>query len=390
MAPATSADPAKSAASDGDGCVPVSMRLSNAGPRSGGRPGGGYASTSAYWAAGSANSGESPSSTVGGERDVADDQRHAAGDCWARTIKACQRALHSVLNGKDGRFPKTRTEGRLCPVPPYLGGSDQGSTLTAILGHEQTSQLMLLPTHHISSQGGKALMGFRYECSAHRLGDALAIMRTIFLGHATTECQEDEAAIMRILISPEANRQKMMEFIQELRENYCPAAPADLSCISDNVTSVTHVGLMQATDMRSMDRKAWDPEAPETIGIYHAYIRGYAKAADQFCFLVINVGSAPSFPAVPTTDTVEHDIASLNTCIVTVHNFALDTTRLINGILCQMHTGEGPRRLLAVLGRPGERACMELCLAATSLRCARYFPPAPPTWQESTATCHSA
>ena len=114
-------------------------------------------------------------------------------------------------------------------------------------------------------------MGFRYECSANRLGDALSIMRTIFLGHTTTERQEDEASIMRILISPEANRQKMMKFIQELKENYCPE---DISCIPDNATSVTHVGLMQATDMRSMDRKAWDPEAPETIGIYHAYIRG--------------------------------------------------------------------------------------------------------------------
>ena len=70
--------------------------------------------------------------------------------------------------------------------------------LTAILGHAQTSQLMLMPTHHISSQGD--MMGFRYECSAHRRGDVLPKMRTMFFGHITTECQ-DEASIMRILSS---------------------------------------------------------------------------------------------------------------------------------------------------------------------------------------------
>ena len=67
----------------------------------------------------------------------------------------------------------------------------------------------------------------------------LPIMRTMFFGHTTTECQEDEASIMRILSSPKANRQKMMEFVQELRENYCPA---DLSCILDNATSMADAG----------------------------------------------------------------------------------------------------------------------------------------------------
>ena len=46
----------------GIGCGPVSMRSSNAGPRTGGSPGGGPASTSAYSAARAAESGGSPSS----------------------------------------------------------------------------------------------------------------------------------------------------------------------------------------------------------------------------------------------------------------------------------------------------------------------------------------
>jgi hypothetical protein len=40
--------------------------------------------------------------------------------------------------------------------------------------------------------------------------------------------------------------------------------------------------------------------------------------------------------AVPKTDTVEHDISRLQNT-VSVHNLAVDTTRITNGILCQMH-----------------------------------------------------
>jgi hypothetical protein len=45
--------------------------------------------------------------------------------------------------------------------------------------------------------------------------------------------------------------------------------------------------------------------------------------------------------AVPTTDTVEHDICKLFGSNAAVHNLAVDTTRITNGILCQMHPSEG-------------------------------------------------
>jgi hypothetical protein len=45
--------------------------------------------------------------------------------------------------------------------------------------------------------------------------------------------------------------------------------------------------------------------------------------------------------AVPTTDTIENDVARRDTRTVVVHNNAVDTTRITNGILCQMHPSEG-------------------------------------------------
>ena len=283
--------------------------------------------------------------------------------------------------------------------------SDEQATLSAMLNSDDSAKVLLMPTHHISCQGD--MMGFRYECNAHIKGTSLPITRSMFSGHTASECLEEDAAILRLMSDQEANKAKMAEFIEELKSNYCPA---ELACIPDNATAVTSAGLMQATDLRSMDCKEWAPEVPDTIGLYHAYIRGYnrdsrthklfivcsggcPKAADQFCNLVIDVGGewtvgeiadseeawwlrracqrarcrliamlAAKFGvkvgcvddvqayytkkgqmlAVPTTDTVEHDICKLyNNSSVAVHNLTVDTTRITNGVLCQMHPSEG-------------------------------------------------
>lgn len=256
-------------------------------------------------------------------------------------------------------------------------------------------------------------MGFKYECPAHSSGNVLPIVRTMFFGHTAVECLDDDASIMRLMADPEGNRLKMMAFMKRLSEE---GVPADLDCIPDNATSVTSTGLLQATDLRSVDCKPWHPEPPETIGFYHAYIRGYnrdvrthklfivcsggcAKASDQFCNLMIDVGGRwtagevadseeawwlrkacqrarnrlikmladefgmrvacvedvlahtlagsakndrkPILMAVPTTDTIEHDITRNESHHVIVMNSAVDTTRLTNGILCRMHPSEG-------------------------------------------------
>jgi hypothetical protein len=55
----------------------------------------------------------------------------------------------------------------------------------------------------------------------------------------------------------------------------------------------------------------------------------------------------PQLLAVPTVETVEHDICQRGQHVysrqgsVVVHNEAVDTTRVTNGVLCQMHPSEG-------------------------------------------------
>ena len=315
----------------------------------------------------------------------------------------------------DTTATRIRTGFTLHPIT-----SDEATTCRAILDQEQTATLLIMPTHHISLQGD--MMGFKYECSAHCTGDVLPIVRTMFFGHTAVECLDDDASIMRLMSDPEGNRERMKAFMARLKQD---EAPADLDCIPDNATALTSTGILQATDLRSVDCKPWRPESPETIGFYHAYIRGYnrdvrthklfivcsggcAKASDQFCNLLIDMGERcttgevvdseetwwlrkacqrarnrlikmladefgvrvpsvedvlahpvlgegcetprmggvarggkPVLMAVPTTDTIEHDLARNDPSSVIVMNSAVDTTKVTNGILCRMHPSEG-------------------------------------------------
>lgn len=299
----------------------------------------------------------------------------------------------------------------------YPMTADEEATSKAILDQEGSAGMLMMPTHHVSQHGD--LMGFRYECGAAQPASALPIVRSMFFGHTAVECLDDDGEIMRLMADCEGNRRMMRDFLHKIAEE---DNPPDLDCIPDNATVLTHAGLMQATDLRSIDCKSWSPELPESIGLYHAYIRGYNrdvrthklfivcsggcnKASDQFCNLLIDVGDkwtagevadseeawwlrracqrarcrlikrlADAFgvqvhsvedvlahpmtaacgegavgggaprqvlQAVPTTDTIEHDLTRRDTRFVTVYNAAVDTTKVTNGILCSMQPSEG-------------------------------------------------
>lgn len=158
-------------------------------------------------------------------------------------------------------------------------------------------------------------------------------------------------------------------------------------------------------DLRTIDCKDWSPEVPETIGIYHAYVRGYnrdvrahkmfiacsgglEKACDSFCNLLIDVGEKWTAREVADSEEVWwlrkacyrgrcrlikrladafgvkirsiQDIQSHNASsmaisstdtlehdisasaeCVSVFNGCCDTARPFNGILARMHPAEG-------------------------------------------------
>lgn len=164
---------------------------------------------------------------------------------------------------------------------------------------------MVMPTHHINEMGD--MMGFRFSCNAFASGNCLPVVRTMFHGHTLVECQQaDEALILRLMSSPEANRERMRQFLQRV-EDEC--VPASLDCVPENASAVTQHGTVQAQGLLTVDSQHWTPELPDRIGIYHAYIRGFNRdvrnhrlfigcsggmnrASDAFCNMVIDVGKS--------------------------------------------------------------------------------------------------
>jgi hypothetical protein len=181
--------------------------------------------------------------------------------------------------------------------------NDERITSFSMLASEPSSRILLMPTHHINEMGD--MMGFRYTCNAHVPGGCLPVVRTMFHGHTLVECQlASEALIMQLMSEPERNRQRMLAFLSAVEE---ACNPASLDCAPENASTHTAHGTAEATGLLTVDSRAWTPELPERIGIYHAYIRGFnrdvrthrlfivcsggmSRASDAFCNLVIDVG----------------------------------------------------------------------------------------------------
>ena len=278
---------------------------------------------------------------------------------------------------------------------------DELATCESMLARERSAKLTLMPTHHVGEFGD--LTGFRFDCAPHAPGACVPVSRRMFFGHTLAECQDGEAAILRLMSDPAKNRETMRAFMEKV-EREC--RPALLDCIPDNSDALTgRGGVMQGTDLRTIDCKRWTPEVPELIGVYHAYMRGYnrdvrahkmfiacsgglEKASDAFCNLLIDVGKKctakdvaeceeawwlrkasyrarcglikaladafglkvqhiqdiqshdPAVLAIPCTDTLEHDMLSGPDC-VSVFSGCCDTTRPFNGVLTRMHPAEG-------------------------------------------------
>jgi hypothetical protein len=181
--------------------------------------------------------------------------------------------------------------------------ADEEATCGSMVERERSARLVLMPTHHVDEFGD--LTGFRFDCAGDAAGSCLPISRRMFFGHTLAECADGEDAILRLMSDPAANRAAMRGFLAGV-ERDCRGALLD--CIPDNSDALSgRGGLLQGMDLRTVDCKVWSPEVPASVGLYHAYLRGYnrdvrahkvfvaasgglEKASDAFCNLLIDVG----------------------------------------------------------------------------------------------------
>lgn len=207
----------------------------------------------------------------------------------------CDFGVESVSADRDRRVHRS-----FALHPPT---ADEEATCVSMVAREQSARLTLMPTHHVGEFGD--LTGFRFDCGMHASGGCLPVSRRMFYGHTLAECTDGEDSILRIMSEPQKNREVMREFMARV-EREC--VPASLECAPDNSDALTGHGRLQGMDLRTVDCKAWTPDAPELVGVYHAYLRGYnrdvrahkmfiacsgglEKACDDFCNLHIDAGA---------------------------------------------------------------------------------------------------
>lgn len=281
--------------------------------------------------------------------------------------------------------------------------NDEVTTCEAIVSDPKTSML-IMPTHHINEYHD--MMGFRFDCEPFLLGSQLPLVRTMFHGHTVVECPVPEETILRLMSDKTSVKSSFMEFLGDVEENCVPATldciPENASTITQN-GQVSASGLLSVDSkhwtpelpdrigiyhayVRGFNRDA------RVHKLFLCCSGGLNKASDAFCNLVIDAGRHwtavdvceseeawwlkkgcqrsrcrllksladkfdlninhiqdiqsyhPQKLAIPTTDTVEHDIIKISVRgkeRVAVYNSCADTTRSLNGIACMMHPSEG-------------------------------------------------
>ena len=177
---------------------------------------------------------------------------------------------------------------------------EETQTCHSLLQHPlHQSRLTLMPTHHITPYGD--LAGFQFSCAASASAQCLPISRTMFYGHTMVECHENEEAIWHLILNQRNNTERMKRFLETIESRSNPAV------LSYSPEYSGYMNTYHNKEILTKDSGYWTPEVPDSIGIYHAMVRGYnrevrehklylicsgglPKACDEFCNLLIDVG----------------------------------------------------------------------------------------------------
>lgn len=191
-------------------------------------------------------------------------------------------------------------------------------TIDSILVED--SRMKLLPTHCINAAG--ELEGFQLTVPGQAKGGILPINRNMFHGTSLFEvsCNPKSggivnADIMRLLQT--GNIRQEMQALMHAISTAAQGKEASFRCVPDNVDlmssvrsdgSVMEAGVARTTGKRNVDFVAWEPELPNSIGLYQAFCRGYQKdtrvhklfigingglnrCSDEFYNLLLDVGN---------------------------------------------------------------------------------------------------
>lgn len=278
--------------------------------------------------------------------------------------------------------------------------ADEETTCQSI-AQDVNSTITVMPTHHINEVGD--FMGFRYQCDQLMAGNTLPVVRTMFHGTTMVQCDVSEKTILELMLKTDDIKAKMHAFLTKIDQDCVPAElsciPENTGVITSSGT-VQGMGL-RTVDSKYWTPELPDriglyhayirgyKRDVRTHRLFIICTGGLNKACDQFCNLIIDVGDKwtanevyeseeawwlrkachrarcqlikmvadlfnlniphvediqayqRTYMAIPTTETLIHDMGKMTNGQIAVYNNCIDTTKNINGILCNMHPTEG-------------------------------------------------
>lgn len=109
--------------------------------------------------------------------------------------------------------------------------------------------------------------------------------------HQQAQGERESSKILNLLLRQNEVRKRLLKLVQTIYKESV-GFEANFSCIPENsdiLDNAEHVLRMDPMALfgtvhnrKASDCKNWKPEMPETVGIYHAYVRGFNKVSLLF------------------------------------------------------------------------------------------------------------
>jgi hypothetical protein len=247
-------------------------------------------------------------------------RRHAEAQRTKIAVAAC---THYATNAKymevnSGSHPKIRVFSGMHALNP--DEVDVYSSLVECCPPQSQARVTVMHNHCMSDQG--MIEGFRFTMSAKENHQYLPMNRRMFFRHSMVECSpssplaaslpapaareggapqvlltscQEDRAILELLLRQNEVKDRLVSIMQRLYKGSLNGMDADFDCMPMNmdVLDSAHASMelqgggvsnSSSSSMaasfharRTADCKKWNPEMPEVLGLYHAYVRGYNK-----------------------------------------------------------------------------------------------------------------
>lgn len=184
----------------------------------------------------------------------------------------------------SGRNSQIRLSKDIHPLNP-----DECDVYTSLVEACKDSFISAMPNHHINSIG--EIEGFRFTCGMQELSHCIPFGRRMFHRTTMVECEakkldaygkaHESERVLRLLLQQNELKNKLVKIVQAIHHESI-GNEASFDCMpdhSDVIGEEMHMNkvINNYHIRKSADCRAWSPELPSFVGIYHAYVRGFNK-----------------------------------------------------------------------------------------------------------------